>query len=72
MGKELEGEKVSHFDFCFLHSLDHVTIIVGQVEEASAFTGRGELPKRVVPANRYHVVCCIYIEQLPQSPEFIS
>lgn len=40
---------VSNLDFGFLHRLDHKSVVLGQVEEASTFPWRGKLPEGIIP-----------------------
>lgn len=63
------SRKRTHFYFCLLHGFYHVSVIVGQVKKASAFSRGWELPKSIIPTYRYHVICWIHLEQFPESPE---
>lgn len=58
--------KLTHLSFRLLDGLNHVLIVVRQIEEASALSGRGELAKSVVSAYRDHVISCINLEKHSQ------
>lgn len=60
---------VSNLDFRFLHCLYHKSVVLGQVEEASAFPGRGKLPEGSIPTYSQHVISRIHLKQLPQMSE---
>jgi len=60
---------VSNLDFRFLHCLNHESVILGQVENTSAFPGRGKFSESIIPTYSQHIISRINLKQLPQMSE---
>jgi len=63
-----ETGKGPHFYFSLLYCFDHVSIIISQVEKASALSRRWELSKCIISTDGEHIISCINLEQSAECP----